>query len=71
MQRSSFDFDVITGPSASRLAPRPEPIPDAGKHKPAPGGSVREERGDPSTDSRSPEDGRDLIGDVAQHRRDR
>jgi hypothetical protein len=65
MQRSSFDFDVITGPSASRRAPRPEPKLDVGKQEPTPGGSVSEERGDPPVDPRSPEGGRDLISDRA------
>jgi hypothetical protein len=31
MQRTSFDFDVITGPSTPRPAPKPEPKPDPAK----------------------------------------
>jgi hypothetical protein len=36
MQRTSFDFDVITGPSSPRPAPKPEPKPDAGKNESRP-----------------------------------
>jgi hypothetical protein len=36
MQRTSFDFDVITGPSSPRPAPKPEPKPDAAKNEPRP-----------------------------------
>ena len=36
MRRSSFDFDVITGPSAPRPAPKPEPKAEE-KDKPPPG----------------------------------
>jgi hypothetical protein len=31
MQRTSFDFDVVTGPSTPRPAPKPEPKPDTAK----------------------------------------
>ena len=31
MQRTSFDFDVITGPVSPRLAPIAKPEPDSGK----------------------------------------
>jgi hypothetical protein len=34
MQRSSFDFDVITGPAPTRSVPKPEPKPAAGSDKP-------------------------------------
>ena len=36
MQRTSFDFDVITGPSSPRPAPKPEPKPEVGTHHPRP-----------------------------------
>ncbi len=35
MQRSSFDFDVITGPAAPRPVPKPAPEPAQGR-PPAP-----------------------------------
>ena len=38
MQRSSFDFDVITGPSTPRPAPKPEPKPETPKSTPNPQG---------------------------------
>jgi hypothetical protein len=31
MQRTRFDFDVITGPVPPRPAPKPEPKPDTGR----------------------------------------
>ncbi|MDR3529373.1 MAG: hypothetical protein P4L90_02275 [Rhodopila sp.] len=34
MQRTSFDFDVISGPAEPRLAPKPTPKPDAAKGEP-------------------------------------
>jgi hypothetical protein len=34
MQRTRFDFDVITGPVPSRPAPEPEPKPDVAKSEP-------------------------------------
>ena len=34
MQRTSFDFDVITGP-AIRPAPKPAPKPSPGAEKPS------------------------------------
>jgi hypothetical protein len=34
MQRTIFDFDVITGPSTPRPAPKPDPKPDAAKSEP-------------------------------------
>jgi hypothetical protein len=34
MSRSSFDFDVITGPAPTRSAPKPEPKPATGQDKP-------------------------------------
>ncbi len=34
MSRSSFDFDVITGPAPTRSAPKPEPKPASGPQKP-------------------------------------
>jgi hypothetical protein len=37
MQRTSFDFDVITGPVPSRPAPEPEPKPDVAKSEPSTG----------------------------------
>jgi hypothetical protein len=40
MQRSSFDFDVITGPSTPRPAPKPEPTPDTRKNEPRPPGEA-------------------------------
>jgi hypothetical protein len=56
MQRTSFDFDVITGPSGPRRAPGSEPKPDGGRQKPAPAGSIGEGHGDPRVKPRSPED---------------
>jgi hypothetical protein len=35
MSRSSFDFDVITGPAATRTTPKPDPKPVSGADKPA------------------------------------
>jgi len=35
MQRISFDFDVITGPTTPRPPPKPEPKPEAGTSEPA------------------------------------
>jgi hypothetical protein len=35
MPRSSFDFDVVTGPAPTRSAPKPEPKPASGVEKPA------------------------------------
>jgi hypothetical protein len=35
MQRISFDFDVITGPTTPRPPPQPEPKPEAGTSEPA------------------------------------
>lgn len=37
MQRTRFDFDVITGPAAPRPAPKPlpKPKPNSGKSEPA------------------------------------
>jgi hypothetical protein len=35
MQRSSFDFDVVTGPAPTRSAPKPESKPAPGAEKPA------------------------------------
>jgi hypothetical protein len=40
MQRSSFDFDVVTGPAPTRSAPKPETKPAAAPEKP-PGGSEK------------------------------
>jgi hypothetical protein len=40
MQRSNFDFDVITGPVPPRAAPNPEPQPP----KPKPGVANSEPR---------------------------
>jgi hypothetical protein len=34
MQRTSFDFDVITGPVPPRPAPKPQVKPDAPKDEP-------------------------------------
>jgi hypothetical protein len=34
MSRSSFDFDVITGPAPTRSAPKPEAKPATGQDKP-------------------------------------
>jgi hypothetical protein len=36
MQRTAFDFDVITGPSSPRPAPKPEPKPESGTSDPRP-----------------------------------
>jgi hypothetical protein len=36
MQRTRFDFDVITGPVPPRPPPKPESKPDAGKMQPRP-----------------------------------
>jgi hypothetical protein len=36
MSRSSFDFDVITGPAPTRSAPKPETKPVTGPDKPPP-----------------------------------
>ncbi len=35
MQRTGFDFDVITGPSSKRPMPKPEPKSNAGSKQPA------------------------------------
>jgi hypothetical protein len=35
MQRSSFDFDVITGPAPVRPPPKPTPKPTQTQEKPA------------------------------------
>jgi hypothetical protein len=37
MQRSSFDFDVITGPAPARPAPKPDAKPPSAPQKPADG----------------------------------
>jgi hypothetical protein len=34
MQRSSFDFDVVTGPAPTRSAPKPEAKPPTTQPKP-------------------------------------
>ena len=34
MSRSSFDFDVITGPAPTRTTPKPDPKPANGPEKP-------------------------------------
>ena len=34
MSRSSFDFDVITGPASTRPAPKPDPKPASAPEKP-------------------------------------
>jgi hypothetical protein len=41
MQRSSFDFDVITGPAPARPAPKPDAKPPAAPQKPADAGGGR------------------------------
>lgn len=35
MQRSSFDFDVVSGPAPTRSAPKPEPKPATQQKPPA------------------------------------
>jgi hypothetical protein len=40
MQRTHFDFDVITGSAPPRPAPKPESRPDAGKIEPRPAGGA-------------------------------
>ena len=34
MRRSSFDFDVITGPANTRIPPKPAPKPPSTQEKP-------------------------------------